>query len=117
MFIPKLYDGRNRTFFLFSWEGIYQNIPSNPLETVPTALNRNGDFSDLRTGAGQPITIYDPLTTRLEGIPGYEIRSRTTAFPRIALISSREGCWTTFPFRTFRRMHRDFRTTAPVKVW
>lgn len=67
VFIPKLYDGRNRTFFLFSWEGIYQNIPNNPLETVPSLLNRQGDFSDLRTAAGQPILIYDPTTTRLEG--------------------------------------------------
>ena len=32
------------------------------VSTVPTLLNRTGDFSDLRTNAGEPILIYDPLT-------------------------------------------------------
>lgn len=63
VYIPKLYDGRNRTFFLFSWEAIKQNIPNNPLHTVPSLLNRTGDFSDLRQSNGNPIIIYDPLTT------------------------------------------------------
>src|SRR5205085_1898287 len=63
VYIPKLYDGRNKTFFLFSWEGIYQNIPNNPTQTVPTAENRGGDFSTLHTNTGQPIIIYDPLTS------------------------------------------------------
>src|SRR5437867_3372295 len=34
VYIPKIYDGRNKTFFLFSWEAIKQNIPNNPLDTV-----------------------------------------------------------------------------------
>ncbi|HYP06407.1 MAG TPA: TonB-dependent receptor, partial [Bryobacteraceae bacterium] len=67
VWLPGIYKGRDRSFFHFSWEGIYQNIPNHPVETVPTVLNRGGDFSDLRTTQGQPITIYDPLTTRLEG--------------------------------------------------
>jgi hypothetical protein len=67
VYIPKIYDGRNRTFFLVSWEGIYENIPNVGLETVPTAANRAGDFSSAHTSAGLPITIYDPLTTPLTG--------------------------------------------------
>jgi len=63
VYIPKVYDGRNKTFFLFSWEAIKQNIPNNPLETVPTDANRAGDFSALHQTNGAPITIYDPLTT------------------------------------------------------
>jgi hypothetical protein len=63
VYLPKIYDGRNRTFFLFSWEGIYQNIPNNPYQTVPTAENRTGDFSSAHTSTGAPITIYDPLTS------------------------------------------------------
>jgi hypothetical protein len=63
VYIPKVYDGRNKTFFLFAWEAIKQNIPNNPLQTVPTALNRQGDFSDLHQTNGSPILIYDPLTT------------------------------------------------------
>ncbi|HXS94989.1 MAG TPA: TonB-dependent receptor [Candidatus Limnocylindrales bacterium] len=67
VYIPKIYDGRNKTFFLFSWEGIYQNIPNYLLQTVPTAAMRQGDFSGLHTSSGQPITIYDPTTTQLAG--------------------------------------------------
>jgi len=67
VYLPKLYDGRNRTFFLVSWEGIYENIPNQGTETVPTAANRAGDFSSAHTSTGAPITIYDPLTTPLSG--------------------------------------------------
>jgi len=67
VYIPKIYDGRNKTFFLFSWEGIYENIPNQGLETVPTPANRTGDFSSAHTSTGAPITIYDPLTTPLSG--------------------------------------------------
>jgi hypothetical protein len=65
VYIPRIYDGRNKTFFLFSWEAIKQNIPANPLETVPSLANRAGDFSDLRQTNGQPVTIYDPTTIGL----------------------------------------------------
>ena len=67
VYIPKLYDGRNRTFFLFSWETIHQNIPNYLFQTVPTEANRSGDFSSAHTSSGQPITIYDPTTTQLTG--------------------------------------------------
>jgi hypothetical protein len=69
VYVPKLYDGRNKTFFLFSWEAIYNNIPNPGLETVPTAANRAGDFTSAHTTSGAPITIYDPLTTPLTGSP------------------------------------------------
>ena len=32
------------------------------VQTVPTLLNRQGDFSDLRSSAGQPVVVYDPVT-------------------------------------------------------
>lgn len=67
VYIPKLYDGRDKTFFLFSWEGIYQNIPNNPLQTVPTAAQRQGDFTGLHNNTGAAITLYDPTTTKLVG--------------------------------------------------
>ena len=61
--IPKLYNGRNRTFFMFSWEKIKSKIPFPQTYTVPTALQRSGDFSQTLQANGQPITVYDPLTT------------------------------------------------------
>ena len=67
VYIPKVYDGRNKTFFLFSWEAIKQNLPNVNLDTVPTPANRAGDFSSLHQTNGSPITIYDPLTTGLAG--------------------------------------------------
>ncbi|HWB86438.1 MAG TPA: TonB-dependent receptor, partial [Bryobacteraceae bacterium] len=67
VYIPKVYDGRNKTFFLFSWEGIYQNIPNYLLQTVPTDANRAGDFSSAHAFNGTPITIYDPTTVQQVG--------------------------------------------------
>jgi hypothetical protein len=65
--IPKLYDGRDKTFFMFSWEKIISSIPAPVTQTQPTAEQRNGDFSKTLQANGQPITIYDPLTTTCTG--------------------------------------------------
>ncbi len=52
-----------KTFFFVTWEHTGQLTSDTTISTVPTALNRNGDFSDLRGSAGQPVLIYDPATT------------------------------------------------------
>ena len=51
-----------KTFFFGSWERTRQLTSDAVISTVPTALNRLGDFSDLRSATGQQIVIYDPLT-------------------------------------------------------
>ncbi len=61
--IPKLYDGRNRTFFFFNYEKVPQRSPDNILATVPTLAERGGDFSRTVTAANQIIRVYDPFTT------------------------------------------------------
>lgn len=61
---PWLYEGRNKTFFSVSYEGTIEKIAQSSLFTIPTALQRNGNFSDYVDSAGQPVKIYDPLTTR-----------------------------------------------------
>lgn len=53
--IPRLYDGRNRTFFYFTWESLRFPRQTTIQNTVPTTFVKNGDFS--REG----ITIRDPL--------------------------------------------------------
>jgi Carboxypeptidase regulatory-like domain/TonB dependent receptor len=63
--IPGLYDGRDKTFFMYSWEQIRSEVPFPQVYTVPSALERAGNFSETRTSDGRPITLYDPLTTRL----------------------------------------------------
>jgi hypothetical protein len=67
VYLPKLYDGRNKTFFMYSWEKIKSAIPFPQTYTVPTALQRAGDFSQTIQANGQPIIIYDPLTTVQSG--------------------------------------------------
>ena len=76
VWIPKLYNGHDRTFFFFNWEQYRetQNI-NNQVITVPTPAYRGGNFSAIQTGRtlntdplGRPIlenTIYDPATQRL----------------------------------------------------
>ncbi len=59
--LGKLYNGRDRTFFLFSWEGYRQVLGQSRLGHTPTALERGGDFSSSRTFLGQPLYLRDPL--------------------------------------------------------
>ena len=53
---------RGKTFFFATWERTSQLTSDTIISTVPTLLNRQGDFSDLRNSAGQPILIVDPQT-------------------------------------------------------
>ncbi len=55
---------KNRTFFFTSTEWQRQRIGVNRLLTVPTELQRAGDFSQTFTAAGALIPIYNPDTTR-----------------------------------------------------
>jgi hypothetical protein len=66
--LPKIHDGRNRTFWTFGWEGlkILRNLSFTG--TVPTAAERQGDFSEL-LALGARYQIYDPGTTAPAG-PG-----------------------------------------------
>lgn len=63
VYLPKLYDGRNRTFFLVSWESYRQVQSSTQLSRVPTALEHAGDFSQSTDAGGVPIFLKDPLAT------------------------------------------------------
>ncbi len=75
--IPKLYNARDKTFFLFSLEQIVNNMTvTGTYVTVPTDRFRDGDFGEALTGrvatAKDPLgrtvyegTIYDPATDRV----------------------------------------------------
>ncbi len=64
VWIPKLYDGRNRTFFTFGWEDLTIKRNLSFTGTVPTPEQRRGDFTALlRLGAR--YQIYDPFTIQL----------------------------------------------------
>jgi len=63
VWIPKIYNGHNKTFFFFSYEGFRnRNGATNATNTVPTPEMYNGDFSNWVTAAGAQIPIYDPKT-------------------------------------------------------
>src|SRR5688572_5363532 len=59
VFIPKLYNGRNRTFFFYSFEGSREGNGLTNVTNVPTAKMRTGDFSEFSG------VIYNPLSSRM----------------------------------------------------
>ncbi len=77
--IPKLYSGKNRTFFYATYEGYRQRLFTESGTLGPTDAMRNGDFSALGT------VIYDPLTTTPVGNTGTFTR---TPFPGNTIPSS-----------------------------
>lgn len=60
--IPRLYSGKNRTFFMVALERERDKLPRSFLGSVPTQEQRNGDFSQTLNPSGNVYTIYDPLT-------------------------------------------------------
>jgi hypothetical protein len=63
VYLPKLYDGRNKTFFMYGYEGMWTFDPvSIGFESEPTAAQRAGNFSDL-LALGTKYQIYDPYST------------------------------------------------------
>lgn len=58
---------KNRFFFFGDYEGLRQGFPDTRVSTVPTALQRQGDFSQTYASNGQLITIYDPSTLTTSG--------------------------------------------------
>jgi hypothetical protein len=63
VWIPRLYRGRDRTFFLFAWESHRQTGGNNRLSRVPSDLERQGDFSSTLDSAGKLILLKDPLAS------------------------------------------------------
>ena len=61
VYLPKLYNGRNRTFFFYTWEENLWGTPSNFIGTVPDNNLRAGDFSGL-LALGGSYQLYDPAT-------------------------------------------------------
>ena len=66
VFIPKVYNGRSRTFFLVAYERLKSNDAEPQLFTVPTAAMRRGDFSAL-LNLPTPTLIYDPASAPQTG--------------------------------------------------
>jgi hypothetical protein len=113
--LPKLYNGRNRTFFFYTNEFTRQLGQGLTQSTVPTLLERAGDFT--RSGAGgAAVPIFDPATTRASGntftrdpFPGSLIpRNR---FDAIGLAMLQQG----YPEPTLASAANNFNASGPSK--
>jgi len=60
---PKIYNGRNKTFFFVDYEGNKQDSAATRTVSVPTQKEKAGDFTDTRAIDGKLITIYNPFDT------------------------------------------------------
>lgn len=67
VFIPKFYDGRNKTFFFFSYEGSRRIEGFSTQQTVPSLLQRTGDFSQTFAANGNLIRVFDPESNQPAG--------------------------------------------------
>ena len=77
VWLPKLYNGRQKTFFFFNWEsGRLLQANPNGLALIPPSEIRNGDFRNLvNPRTNQPIVLKDPLNVGI----------RDNVIPRSAL--------------------------------
>ncbi len=118
IFIPKVYNGRNKSYFFFSYEGYRFPQTQGVSElTIPTALMRNGDFTEWTNSSGAIVPIFDPSSTRVDG--GATIRD---VFPgnrippsRISPLSAAISRY--FPNPNAPGTQRNFRTlgSGPTK--
>ncbi len=88
--LPKIYNGRDRTFFFVSYEGFRFNQALDYFRTVPTAIERQGDFSKSLTQIGGqfvPVQVYDPFN--VTPVPGVNGQWRRDLFPGAVIPASR----------------------------
>ena len=67
---------RKKTFFFYNWEGFRESTLSQTFYTMPTDLQKQGDFSQTFNASGNLVTIYDPQSTMPNpASPGNYIRT------------------------------------------
>jgi len=67
--IPKLFNGHDKLFFFFAYEGLRDSTPNNTVLTVPTAAERAGDFSQTLTAGCPGGFANNPLTAAAICLP------------------------------------------------
>ncbi len=77
VYIPKVYNGRDKTFFFMAEEGYRNPTYTTGQYIIPSALERVGDFSQSVTSTGAQVKIYDPATTVVTTTGGTTTITRT----------------------------------------
>jgi hypothetical protein len=67
MVIPKVFNGKNKLFWFFAFEGLRDAQPNAVFTTVPTDLERQGNFSQVLAADGASAQLYDPYSAVLTG--------------------------------------------------
>jgi hypothetical protein len=62
VWLPKVYNGHDKTFFFVNFEGFRQRQAQALTTTVPTAAQLQGDFSKTYNSAGQLVVIANPFS-------------------------------------------------------
>jgi hypothetical protein len=63
VYVPKIYNGKDRTFWFFAYEGLRNIAPTTQVWVVPSAAMRAGDFRQLVDNQGRFTAVYDPWST------------------------------------------------------
>jgi hypothetical protein len=83
VWIPKLYKGKDKTFFFFNWESGYAaQGGSASYRILPPVAMRGGDFSALKDAKGNPVALKDPGNVGIVNnvIPKSALSAQTLAF-------------------------------------
>ena len=103
--IPKIFNGGNKWFFFFGWNGSRGSTPYDSYSTVPTAAERAGDFSGASYRDGSPVQIFDPIT----GLPlTFNGRANVIDPARISSAASNLLQYIPFPNLPAGRVRQNF---------
>ena len=102
--IPKVYHGKDKTFFFLNWEADrHRTLGYSNLTSVPTDLEKQGDFSQSLGPNGLPAQIFDPATGVLvNGVVERQV-SRWKKFHQTAGTCSRRAIRVITPSPTAHR--------------
>ena len=70
VWVPKIYHGRQKTFFFVSYDDTHNLDPVTDIRSIPTALERQGDFSQSFTiinGQKFPVQLFNPYSVDSKG--------------------------------------------------
>jgi hypothetical protein len=111
VYVPKVYNGKNRTYFFFVYEGYrYPSTSGLSQFTIPTAAQINGDFSGWVNSKGSVIPVYDPHSTSADGATRTPFPNNQIPKSEISPIASKIASY--YPATNVAGLVRNFNQTA-----